>query len=80
MHRKPSSVCLLVIYYKIIIFVFLYRFHTFAKVPFFRVLVCGGDGTVGWVLGALEEIRHKLTCTEPSIAVLPLGTGNSTTV
>ncbi|KAM4809023.1 diacylglycerol kinase theta [Rhinophrynus dorsalis] len=51
-------------------------FHAFSKVPYFRVLVCGGDGTVGWVLGALEEIRHKLACTEPSIAVLPLGTGN----
>ncbi|OCT59255.1 diacylglycerol kinase theta [Xenopus laevis] len=51
-------------------------FHTFSKVPYFRVLVCGGDGTVGWVLGVLEEIRYKLACTEPSIAVLPLGTGN----
>ncbi|XP_069482496.1 diacylglycerol kinase theta isoform X2 [Ambystoma mexicanum] len=50
--------------------------HTFSQVPYFRVLVCGGDGTVGWVLGALEEIRHKLACSEPSVGVLPLGTGN----
>ncbi|XP_063150923.1 diacylglycerol kinase theta isoform X2 [Candoia aspera] len=49
-------------------------FHTFSQVPYFRILVCGGDGTVGWVLGALEEIRHKLICSEPSVAILPLGT------
>lgn len=42
-----------------------------------RVLVCGGDGTVAWVLGptgigALPEELRKLV----AIAVLPLGTGN----
>lgn len=51
------------------------RFHVFSQVPCFRVLVCGGDGTVGWVLAALEEMRHRLACPEPSVAILPLGTG-----
>ncbi|MGH0145088.1 UNVERIFIED_CONTAM: hypothetical protein FKN15_006505 [Acipenser sinensis] len=50
--------------------------HTFRQVPHFRILVCGGDGTVGWVLGVLEEIRHKLACSEPAIGIVPLGTGN----
>lgn len=54
--------------------------HTFHQVPRFRVLVCGGDGTVGWVLGVLEAIRHKLVCREPPIGIVPLGTGESVAV
>lgn len=30
---------------------------------------------MGWVLGVLEAVRHKLVCKEPPIGLVPLGTG-----
>ncbi|XP_034232119.1 diacylglycerol kinase eta isoform X2 [Thrips palmi] len=39
----------------------------------FRILICSGDGSVGWVLSEIDRLNMHKQC---QVGVLPLGTGN----
>ena len=47
----------------------------FSQVSSFRVVCCGGDGTIGWVMSCIDDMRPTLKSIPP-IAIIPLGTGN----
>ena len=47
-----------------------------AVFPTLRLLVCGGDGTICWVLDAVSSLEIAEPEDTPAIAVMPLGTGN----
>ncbi|KRX60736.1 Diacylglycerol kinase beta [Trichinella sp. T9] len=46
----------------------------FQNISNMNILCCGGDGTVKWVLDAMDQINYGDN--RPPVAVLPLGTGN----
>lgn len=50
-----------------------FSLELFGRLPNVRILVCGGDGTVGWILSELDSLGLHPT---PPVAILPLGTGN----
>ncbi|XP_056006345.1 diacylglycerol kinase delta-like isoform X3 [Ostrea edulis] len=45
----------------------------FQRFDQFRILVCGGDGSVGWVLSEIDKLDLHKQC---QMGVLPFGTGN----
>lgn len=48
----------------------------FRHIKNYKILVCGGDGTVGWVLQCLDNVGQDSECSSPACAIVPLGTGN----
>jgi len=50
-----------------------FSLELYGKVANLRILVCGGDGTTGWVLSVIDSLDIK---PHPPVAILPLGTGN----
>ena len=46
----------------------------FGHLPRVRILVCGGDGTVAWILQTMESLVELDP--KPPVGILPLGTGN----
>ncbi|XP_028405836.1 diacylglycerol kinase theta-like [Dendronephthya gigantea] len=50
--------------------------YAFRHLESFRIVACGGDGTVGWVLSSLDECCKDLKCRDPPVSIVPLGTGN----
>ncbi|KAK8386847.1 hypothetical protein O3P69_017939 [Scylla paramamosain] len=45
----------------------------FKDVPNMQVIVCGGDGTIGWILEQMDKVQWAQV---PSVGIMPLGTGN----
>ena len=57
---------------------FNFRLYVFRNVSYYKILVCGGDGTVGWVLSCLDNVCQDAVCQSPPLAIIPLGTGKYT--
>ncbi len=50
----------------------------FRNIESYRILACGGDGTIGWVLSCLDNVSQDAKCQSPPMAIVPLGTGKQT--
>lgn len=55
--------------------------RTFATVPRLRIAIVGGDGTIGWIISCVEDLKKEFASsgtewTAPPIAIMPVGTGN----
>ncbi len=53
------------------------RINRWLREPRLRILICGGDGTVGWVLSEIDRLLSlTINVPYPVVGIVPLGTGN----
>lgn len=49
------------------------RLRLFQKFDLFRILVCGGDGSISWVLGEIDRLTiHRQVCQVSCVHILPI--------
>jgi len=71
---SENNLFLLFIYILFLLFIFIFiSLPMIANIPKLRILVAGGDGTVAWVLDAMDRINYPKPY--PPVGILPLGTG-----
>lgn len=52
------------------------KLKIFSNLKKVKILVAGGDGTIGSVINFIKSNIPEWTLDMPAIAILPLGTGN----
>ena len=50
--------------------------YVFRNIPYYKILVCGGDGT-GAGSSCLDTVGQDVECQSPPMAIVPLDTGRS---
>ena len=53
--------------------------YEFRNIPYYKILVCSDDSTVGWVLSCLDNAGQVAECQSLPVAIVPMDIGNDLT-
>ena len=53
------------------------RLKNYEMYPQLHFIVCGGDGSVCWILSVVDEMNFAC---QPTFSIIPLGTGNDLSI